>query len=234
MDLKQATDQLDRLRNEASLARLASLVDEIRPALAQDHPADATLFMLAVCDMLASVDLGNYTEQPRLLFRYANETLMNPGLSLPQRLELLSHLEEDFPIQQPDWPELRERRSQDWLQALQEAMEAMGPAPAETPLLALPVPGSPDLPSGVPPEIIGDDAVRAQYEQALTRNQDLSARVASDHRMRLLLAEYQPRAVNYITRAFNQPPRDLLRMQQLLSQAPSANWRTAENPGSAT
>lgn len=215
MDLTHAIEELRRVRDARSLSDLEVLVNQARTSMTQP---DANAFMLDVCDLLASSDFGDYEGQPLLLSRYADETLASPGIELGQRLRLLAHLEHDLPVSSQDWPRLRDQRSQAWLHALTQADQQAGPRPAETPLISVPVPHSAQLPHGVPPEAITDGATRAEYQAAVDRNSELSRQVAQHHRMRQLLAEYQPRAMNYVARAYSQPPQDTARMRQLLDQ----------------
>jgi len=222
------------------LATIASVRKGLQPGKTNDLKSyedfvDATLgkwrsmnrayyarLTLAIIGPLSAGQFSN-DRQYVLAREYALSALGGPSqIPLETELELVGHVVTNM-VRGPEGEERVRQRKKDvevTLHAWKRLTEAIDPNwdPNDLPLVNVPLPSGVGGQAGMAPQAIRDPKKRAEYEQAIKRNDEKSRKYDEQYTVRKWSKRFPPRAEEYIVQAFSKPPYNLEELGILLKE----------------
>ena len=232
MDYEQAVRALEPLRYSEDLRAVQTEIEALLLQLSTACLDEYLRFMIYVCEMLTSHDFRDYPRQILLVDEYATSALeRTPETRLERELLLLSFLQGDIEsgASEADWPNIRRERATRWFRALKRLDNQIDKTFDfdDLPWLSEAPPPGANLPPGIAPDHIRDAALRREYEARIENNRKKADTYTTQWKLRQVLEEYTPRADEYVSRAYAQPPYAVTELQQILAEDVLDNARRA-------
>lgn len=178
-------------------------------------------YMLKVCALLSSYDLGDLKKQPMLLNHYAMSVLEGGELSLEQHAEFVEFLAKDpIGLDAETWARLRRAKARLWLGTWRRLAKSIDPNfdSGDLPLLNVSPPPGSAVSAGAAPEAIRDPKLRGEYERAIALNAAKANRYNEQHWLKQNAPSFFKEAETYLVNAYATPPADLSELGRLLSE----------------
>jgi hypothetical protein len=204
--------RLELFRYSNDLDGLILTADELEQKWS---PIDGEFYarvMLNVSNLILNGGFDDTRIKP-LSQRYARKALVRSE-KFPLELEeqLLLFVQEDLnPANSEAWMKERSAKAKLWLHAWRRLEKGIDPNFDfnNRALLSVAPPLETGLPAGIAPEAIKDPKLRAQYEAAITANEEKGRRYDQQYRLRVT-GKYLPNeAEQYLIRAYSKPPYNL-------------------------
>jgi IS1 family transposase len=200
--------------------------DEIQNKWGQRSKEHYARLMLEICKPISSGELvGDRRHKYEVARKYALSALEKADeIPLDVELELTGHvvtlmIAPNAPKGQ-EWLESRREDVKIRLHAWKRLLDAIDPNwdPNEVILSPNAVGASMGLPSGIAPEGVKDQNVRAEYEAALQRNGEKIERYTQQNSLRKWLRRFPRRAEEYTIAAYSKPPFNIAELRQYLEK----------------
>jgi hypothetical protein len=218
MSLESALAALDSARHGRSLEEIRRIVETFERQSGGADDWETSRLLRHACDVIRSHDFGDLQGQAELIRTYASRALLRSQFAgLEQELRLLAHLQQ-LDNSGNDWPSERLARSRRWLRALKSLTEAVQDAGADTLPHLKTAPPQENLPAGIAPEQVEEEAPRHAYRSARDRNREDAEAFAVRWKLKQLLSTYEPMATNYVLNAYGRKPYVLSELKQLLDE----------------
>jgi hypothetical protein len=233
MQYQEALRRLASFRESRDLDGLEHAADLLETELKKGGKQAHLAFLLQVCNLLSSIDFGNYDRQHSLIRRFAEKGLKGPA-AIPVDMELqlmllLEHASEDVHAKATtqERAEMRRARTIRWLRALQRVADEIDKNFDfnDLPELNIAPPPGAKVSAGAAPGHISDPKVRAQYEAAIANNKRKAETLTRQLQLRQMLKTIAPEAEQFIIRAYSRPPFNLAELKDLLDRHLPKNRR---------
>lgn len=207
-----------------SLAKYEKFADGIQHKWSQRNKEYYARLMLAICSPLGSGDFKN-ARQYELARKYALSALENrDAIPVVLELELAGQVttlaSNSKALKEEDFAQRRRKDVDVKLHAWKRLLDAVDPNwnPSERLSVNVPLPPGVSGSSGMSPTQIKDDALRAEYEEAIERNKKKIERHTEQRKLRNWLERFPEQAESYIIRAYSKPPVDVAELRQLVNR----------------
>jgi hypothetical protein len=216
MEFQQELKRIESLSAAKDFDALTAAVDEIERKWRHRSPEFYSALMLKASDEFGSRDFGD-AKQYDLEQKYAGLGLKNAGhIPLETELRLILRLERDREyskgvLKGGEWAMRRTQKAEMWLGAWHRLESQIDTDwdPGDKPLLNVATPLAAGLPAGVAPEAIKDPELRAQYEEAIRKNNEKAERYRKQYGLRQMRTLFSKPTERYIIRAYSRPPFNL-------------------------
>jgi hypothetical protein len=211
-ELTEDFTHLQSLSNSRDIQNFEALAKSLLVKWSSRDTTRYTEFAYWTANLLHSANFPDHSRQVAFLQTYIIEALTKHETApLDMKLRLLMLLPPLTDKALPDWPNSRLTISRLWLVAWQQLDQVMASAIDfhDLPQENIRPPAGTGLPAGAPPSAIQDPILRAQYEDAIARNDSKAERFRLRRSLERLQPLFSTAASDYISAAYSIAPPDL-------------------------
>jgi hypothetical protein len=219
-ELQGDIEKLNSTLSSKDLDSLEAVVNQDSAKWQRRNRQSFVNYMSRACALLSSYDLGDQSKRSFVLSQHAIFVLTTGDLSLEENVRFVRFLTEDpLAIDTGAWRTLRKQKAQLWLEAWHRVTQSTDPKFDfdDLPLLHVPTPADTGLPSGVSPANIVDPRLRAEYEDAIARNNAKIRKYKEQYWLKRNAMRFFTEAERYLVSAYARPPADVPELGNLLS-----------------